>query len=371
MGEAFVSKQEFREQRQELERNMGRFFRSPLGLMRALAIGVAIAALGGNSWAQLKAASPPIADPNDKRFVGVTEDWTTPSLEGSHLRPVQPLFFVDDTHPDYTVYLIHLQWRWGDPLDVYLIRPNGIEKPPVILNLYSFPEGLDPYKNEIFQQALIKGGFAAVGFVSALTGHRYHDRPLREWFISELPECLGTTAHDVQMLLNYLKWRGDLDMTRVGMYGQGSGGAIAILASAVDPRIKVLDVLDPWGDWPDFMAASPFIPDEERADYVKQEYLKKVATLETINWLPKIHAKKFRFQQNIFSSYTPLVVKEKVRGAAPPGTRFAFYQTLPDYMAAFGKVSTNLDWVKQELRMLPETEVKPAATPTPGGASSR
>lgn len=353
----------FEEWTQGWRGNMGWLFSSPWRVARVLAVGIAIAASGGNAWAQLKPASPPIADPNDKRFVGVTEDWTTPSLESSHLRPVQPLFFVDDSHPDYTVYLIHLQWRWGDPLDVYLIRPNGAKNPPVILNLYSYPEGLDAYKNEVFQQALIKGGFAAVGFVSALTDHRYHDRPMREWFISELQECLGTSAHDVQMLLNYLTWRGDLDMTRVGMYGQGSGGAIGILASAVDPRIKVLDVLDPWGDWPDFMATSPFVPDEERAAYVKPDYLKKVATVETTTWLPKIQAKKFRLQQNIFSTYTPLAVKEKVRAAVPPGTTFAFYQTLPDYMAVFGKVSTNLDWVKHELTMLPEADMKPPAAP--------
>ncbi len=325
---------------------------SLLGIIHSLTLAVAFIALAGSASAQSK-ASPPIADPNDTRFAGVTEDWTTPSLEDSHLRPMQPLFFVDDTHPEYTVYLIHLQWRWGDPLDVYLIRPNGIEKPPVILNLYSYPEDLDAYKNEIFQQALIKGGFAAVGFASALTGHRYHDRPLREWFISELQECLGTTAHDVQMLLDYLASRSDLDMTRVGMYGQGSGGGIAILASAADPRITVLDVLDPWGDWPDFMATSPFIPEEERADYVKPEYLGKVAKLETMDWLPKIQAKKFRLQQNMFSTYTPPLVKEKIRAAAPAGTTLAFYQTVEQYMAVFGKESTNLDWVKHELSLLP------------------
>ena len=321
-------------------------------VFRPFVLAVAIIALGGSAAAQLT-ASPPIADANDTRFAGTTEDWTIPSLEYTHLRPAQPLFFTDDTHPDYTVYLIRLQWRWGDPMDVYLIRPKGIAKPPVILNLYSYPEDLDAYKNEEFQRALIKDGFAAVGFVSALTGHRYHDRPMREWFISELQECLGTSAHDVQMLLDYLASRGDLDMTRVGMYGQGSGGAIAILASAVDSRIEVLDVLDPWGDWPEFMATSPFIPEEERADYVKPAYLGKIAKLETTDWLPKIHAKKFRMQQNIFSTYTPPRVKEKLRAAAPAGTTFAFYQTLDDYMAVFGKVSTNLDWVKHQLRVLP------------------
>jgi len=111
-----------------------------------------------------------------------------------------------------------------------------------------------------FQKALTKDGFAAVGFVSALTGHRYHDRPWREWFLSELQENLAKTAHDVQMVLDYLESRSDLDMSRVGMFGQGSGASIAILASAADPRIKVLDVLDPWGDWPTWITTSPLYP---------------------------------------------------------------------------------------------------------------
>ena len=36
----------------------------------------------------------------------------------------------------------------------------------------------------------------------------------------------------------------------------GSGAAIAILAAAIDPRLKALDLVDPWGDWPDWLAKS-------------------------------------------------------------------------------------------------------------------
>jgi hypothetical protein len=332
-----------------------------LALVRVFVLGIALMSLAPKSAAQLP-VSPPTADPNDKRFVGATEDWTTPALTASHLMPAPPLRMIDDSHADYIVELIHLQWRWGDPLDVYLIKPNGVKNPPVILNLYGYPVDLDPYKNEVFQKALIKDGFAAVGFVSALTGHRYHDRPMKEWFISELQECLGTTAHDVQMVLNYLTARGDLDMNRVGMFGQGSGATIAILASAVDPRIKVLDVLDPWGDWPEWMATSPLVPEEERADYVKPEFLRKAATLETSDWLPKIQAKKFRMQQNIFERDTPLPIKEKLRAVVPAGTTFAFYKTVPEFMAAFGTKSTNLDWMKHELAVLPASAI---AAPQP------
>jgi hypothetical protein len=322
--------------------------------IRITALVIALFGFTSASIAQLP-ASPPIANLADKRFEGVSEDWTTPALTSSHLRQVAPVGFFDDSHPKYTVELLQVQWRWGDPIDLYVLKPKGVKKPPVILNLYGYPADTDPYKNEVFQEALIKDGFAAVGLASALTGQRYHDRPMKEWFLSELQESLATSAHDVQMVLNYLTVRGDLDMDRVGMFGQGSGATIAILASAVDPRIKVLDVLDPWGDWPTWMATSPFVPQEERADFVKPEFLKKAATLDPVDWLPKIKANKIRVQQNIFETDTPTSVKGKLRNAPPTGTVFVFYKSVAEFRAAFPN-STNLAWMENELRMLPRAK---------------
>lgn len=333
-------------------------FRRPLPIfVRTFVAGIALVSLSlllaPPAQAQLLPASPPIANPNDHRFEGVTEDWTTPALSTSHLMPIAPVKFVDE-HAGYTVELLQLQWRWGDPIDVYVMKPKGVKKPPVILNLYGYPADTDAYKNEGFQAALTKDGFAAVGFVSALTGQRYHDRPMKEWIISELQESLATSAHDVQMILNYLASRGDLDMSRVGMFGQGSGASIAILASAVDPRIKVLDVLDPWGDWPIWMATSPFVPEDERAAYMKPEFLKKAAALETLDWMPKIQAKKFRLQQTLFETDTPKAAKEKLRSAVPAGTTVVIYNSLPEFKAAFPN-STSLDWMQHELKLLPES----------------
>ena len=316
---------------------------------RAVVLGVALLSLMPISVAQ-SPASPPIADPTDTRFKDVTEEWTTPTLSGSHLKPVPPLGgFIDDTHTGYTVQLLQLQWRWGDPIDLYVLKPTGVKNPPVILNLYGYPADTDPYKNETFQKALTKDGFAAVGFVSALTGHRYHDRPMKEWFLSELQESLATSAHDVEMVLNYLTARGDLDMSRVGMFGQGSGASIAILASAVDPRIKVLDVLDPWGDWPIWITTSPFVPDDERPDYVKPEFLKKSSVLDPVEWMSKIQAKRFRLQQLLFETDTPDAAKEKLRAAAPVRTTVVLYRAVQEFNAAFPS-STNLEWMKRELR---------------------
>src|SRR6202451_3394510 len=313
--------------------------------------------------AQFLPAPTPIADPSDTRFRDVTEDWTSPGLKTSRLHPVPAFIGYSNDEPGYTVELIQVQWRFGDPIDLYVMKPKGIKKPPVILYLYGYPSSTDRFKDDGFQKAVTKDGFAAVGFVSALTGHRYHDRPMREWFVSELQECLATSAHDVQMVLDYLATRDDLDMNRVGMFSQGSGASVGILTSAVDPRIKVLEALDPWGDWPIWMATSPFVPADERAEYVKPEFLKKVAGLEPVDWLPKIQAKKFRLDNSLFESNTPPAVREKLRAAAPAGTNIMIYKTLDDFKLAF-QDGKNLEWIQHELESV--TEPPASANNAPG-----
>jgi hypothetical protein len=223
----------------------------------------------------------------------------------------------------------------------------------VIIYLYTYNYDTDVFKNEAWERAVTKDGFAAVGFVTALTGHRYHDRPMREWFISELQESLADSAHDVQMVVNYLATRDDLDMNRVGIFAEGSGASIAILASAVDPRLKVLDVVAPWGDWPTWMANSPFVPKAERADYIKPEYLKKVAVLDPVDWLPKVQAKKFRLQYATFDPTTPKLAKEKLRAAVPASASVVIYNT-PEELNAARDHNKMMAWIHGELRALPD-----------------
>ena len=323
-----------------------------LALKKPFVLGGLLFLLALTGDAQLSPASPPVANPADTRFEGVQEDWTSSALTSSHLKPVRPIEFITD-EPGYTVELLQVQWRWGDPIDLYVMKPKGVKKPPVILYLYGYPTDTDIFKRKDYQELVTRDGFAAVGFVSALTGHRYHDRPMKEWFLSEFQESLATSAHDVQMVLNYLAERDDLDMNRVGMFAQGSGASIAILASAVDPRIKVLEALDPWGDWPIWMATSPFVPQDERADYLKPEFLKRVALLEPLDSLPRIQAKKLRLDNELFETDTPKSVKEKLRTAAPAGTTLMLYKSMEEFKEGF-EDGRNLRWIEHELQSIPE-----------------
>jgi hypothetical protein len=327
--------------------------------IKALLLAIALLFMTRPSSAQV---TPPIADPADTRFQGVQEDWTSPALAQSNLKPVRPVEFITDG-PRYTMELLQVQWRWGDPIDLYVIKPKGVKKPPVILYLYGYPTDTEIFQRTEYGDLVTRDGCAAVGFVSALTGHRYHDRPMKQWFLSELQESLATSAHDVQMVLNYLAERNDLDMNRIGMFAQGSGASIAILTSAVDPRITVLEALDPWGDWPTWIATSPFVPQDERPDYVKPEFLKKVAPLEPLEWLPKIQAKKFRLDDELFNTVTPKTVQEKLRAAVPTGASVMLYKNMEEFKEAF-QDGKNLQWIQRELKSIPQ------ATPSTGPAAA-
>lgn len=303
----------------------------------------------GSLCGQQPPASP-IQSAGNINLPRTPEDWSSLALAGSQLHALPPFPGQRDQTGDFIREIWQVQWRNYDPIDLYVIRPQHVVKPPVILYLYSFPSETRRFLDNDYCRGLTEQGFAAVGFVSALTGQRYHSpRPPREWFVSNLQESLGSSIHDVQMILNYLETRGDLDMSHVGMFGAGSGASIAILAAAVDPRLKALDLLDPWGDWPDWMAKSTLVPDSERADYLKPEFLRSVAGLDPVGWLPKLKTQAVRLQELAADPVTPEICRQKLEHAAPASASVVHYDGVP----ALYKVSASgqfFQWIKQQLR---------------------
>jgi hypothetical protein len=281
------------------------------------------------------------------------EDWTTIALAKSGLQPGEiagVLITKGELPGGCTRELLRLQWRPGDPIDLYVIRPLGVEKPPVGVFLLNYNFDSKIFEADYWCSQAKQNGLAIVGFGSALSWQRFHaPRPMKQWFVSELQEALSTSTHDVQMVLNYLEARKDLDMNHVGMYGQGSGGAIAILAAATDPRITALDVTDPWGDWPDWLKGSKQIPEEERATYLKSEFQQKVTNLDPVNYLPSLKVKSLRIQQVTDDPVTPPTAKENIASAAPKTDEVVHYPNKEaQHKAVFlGGIT---EWLSQQLR---------------------
>jgi hypothetical protein len=258
-------------------------------------------------------------------FDGFHEDLKSITLENSALRPQKPVLLekADILDGKYVRERIQVGWRPRDAFDLYVALPKDVKKPPVILYLYSFPENAKRFQSEQWYKGVAKDGYAAVGFVPALTAERAEHRAPDEWFVGLLHESLASSVHDVQMILNYLGSRGDLDMDRVGMFGTGSGATIAILASAADARIKAIDVFNPWGDWPDWMAKSWVIPEDQRGfdllknKYVDPKFLEVVAPLDPVLWLSNVKAQGVRVQYVQSEATVPAETQKKISEAAP------------------------------------------------------
>jgi X-Pro dipeptidyl-peptidase-like protein len=276
------------------------------------------------------------------------ENWLALDDLKTGLEPRAPVLVQTDEQPDFVRELIRVQWRPIDEIDLWVTRPKGTNKVPVILYLYSYLDGSERFRDNGWCKRATADGFAAVGFSAALTDYRFRLRPMREWFVSELPEALGTTVHDVQFILNYLADRGDMDMDHVGMFGMGSGAAVAILAAHADPRIKTLDVLDPWGDWPDWLKESPAVPDSERSKYLTPEFLKSVATLDPADHLAALKTRSIRLQQTLSEHITPNDARKRIAAAVPAPNQLVQYGSPQDLFKAW-QVTGLSGWIKQQM----------------------
>lgn len=138
-------------------------------------------------------------------------------------------------------------------------------------------------------------------------------------------------------------------MDCVGMLGAGSGATIAILAATVEPRIKALDLLDPWEDWPDWMAYSARIPDAERTNYLNPDFLKRVAPFDLVQWLPQLKSLPVRLEFLKDDVNTPASCQKRIESAAPHNSvqivKFETTRALLDASAG-GK---HFQWMKGQL----------------------
>lgn len=281
------------------------------------------------------------------------ENWRGLTDLKTGLEPRPPARVQGDEQPEFVRDMIRLQWRNDDPIELWVIRPKVAgkvpEKVPVILYLYGYPDTSDRFRDNGWCKRATADGFAAVGFVAAMTDYRFHNRPMKEWFVSELPEALGSTTHDVQLILNYLAQRGDSDTEHAGVFGMGSGGTIAILAAQADPRITTVDVLDPWGDWPEWLKNSPVVPSDERPKYLTKEFLRAVSGLDPVSYLSALHTPNIRLQQTVSEPATPPAAKEMIAAAVPDRTTIVRYQNAVDLLKAW-KVTGLSGWIKQQMR---------------------
>src|SRR5262249_55822695 len=110
--------------------------------------------------------------------------------------------------------------------------------------------------------------------------------------------------------------------------------------------IRAIDLFAPWGDWPDWLAQSRVVPDDERASYLKQEFLQRVAGFDPVDWLPRVKASAVRLHYIDNQWGTPKAASDRMKSAAPVRARLVSYV---DAKAAQEASVSLFDWLRQQL----------------------
>ena len=132
------------------------------------------------NFAQLMQATPAAAVPAAAANSPATvrppvrprEDWTKLPVDRTVLKPlVNGASLGKGDYQGYTRELIRLQWRSADPIDIYVVKPHGVEKPRVVLYLYSFPSDNDRFRDDGWCERATKEGMAAANKPEGAVDH--------------------------------------------------------------------------------------------------------------------------------------------------------------------------------------------------------
>src|SRR5262249_49099405 len=104
------------------------------------------------------------------RLRSTVEDFSTITLDKSKLEPLPPVLGSNAKRERSPGERWQVKWRDVDPFDLYGVKPGGVERPPVIVYLYGYPATAGAFNNDGWCERVTQGGYAAVGFVAALTG---------------------------------------------------------------------------------------------------------------------------------------------------------------------------------------------------------
>jgi hypothetical protein len=281
-------------------------------------------------------------------FTDFHEDFTTPKLNTSTLEIKSALIGQKSQLSGCSLEVARVKWRPSDPVDIYICVPKGVEKLPVVIYLYGSPIYEKRYGDENWYGRTTNGGYATVAIFPAISGPRFHPpRPIRQNFLSQLPETLAMTAHDLQMVINYLSTRKDLnlDLDNIGVFATSFGATSTILAAAVDPRIKAIDLLNPWGDWPDWFAKSEVPSFLACDDCGKPEFLQSLALLDPVKWIPALKTPHIRFRHFVENGETPRLSQDKMEAVAPKDAEIVRFENVTAFnrSAVAGKT---FEWIK-------------------------
>src|SRR5215472_15081434 len=91
------------------------------------------------------------------------ENWASLGDLKTGLQAMTSVVVQREEQPDFVRELVRVQWRIGDPIDLWISRPKVTGKVPVVLYLYGYTDTNDRFRDNGWAKRATADGFAAVG----------------------------------------------------------------------------------------------------------------------------------------------------------------------------------------------------------------
>jgi len=163
----------------------------------------------------------------------------------------QPLQAKEDPAKDdgqFTAQVVHFASANGETVPAMVCKPKAGAKPPVVLLLHGL--GGDKSNVEMLARMLCLQGLAVVGIDAQYHGER--QKPGVEILSPDLArtrQAFIQTVIDNRRAVDYIRSRGDLDGSRIGLLGLSMGSILGANVAALDPRIGSACLIVGGGRW--------------------------------------------------------------------------------------------------------------------------
>ncbi|MBI2865233.1 MAG: alpha/beta hydrolase [Chloroflexi bacterium] len=127
----------------------------------------------------------------------------------------------------------------GYRLSGTILVPDGTPPYPAVIFSHGLYSGKFSPRNLQIARELLKNGIAAL--LIDFTGHGDSEGTIEESSIDQQVDDLGSAV-------DFLAGRDDVDAQRLGVNGSSTGGTVAVIRAAGDPRIKALVLRSPRAD---------------------------------------------------------------------------------------------------------------------------
>lgn len=283
--------------------------------------------------------------------------WATAAVAGRSLTatydydpsiPLEATADEEKTEGQFVTQRVVFASTYGEVISALLVRPVGVEKPPVLLAMHGLACSKDDARN--WAQIVGSRGIAVFAIDMPFHGERATEDANWHAFRDQRlgPICMRRTVLDNLRALDYLRTRTDLDVRAIPLLGASMGANLGGIVAALDTGVAGACLI-----------SGSATPGPEPGTYLHLSDPRK-ADLDVTNFLAWISPRPVLVMTGDADPGVPIAYGEALYAAAADPKELFVYRgghvPKPEAMESNGCARTIRRWVREALYRAEDSE---------------